>query len=127
MFGIGETFKEAVGSPKRGERHFRAIDQRREALMVPLSGFAEEHGLNGAAGAQSFFDKARPLHSHEAGFRRQSAAKRHAELLEPAIVAAGEERRFARRTSVARGFTRRGHSLEVSKFRWHGAKISCKC
>jgi len=83
--------------------------------MMALSGFAEEHGLNAAAGAQPFCDDTDAFDSDEPALRSQAAAERHAELLKPAIIAAGKHSGFAGGTKIARGFTRRSHSLEVSK------------
>ena len=60
--------------------------------MMAFAGFAEEHRLNAAAGTESFFDQAHALNADESVFRGQAAAESHAELLEPAIVATGEER-----------------------------------
>src|SRR5215472_19277631 len=51
MLRVGESFKEAIGGAKRGKGHLRAVDQRRESFVMALAGFAEEHGLNSAAGA----------------------------------------------------------------------------
>ena len=124
MLRVGEALEEAVGGAKRREAHFRAINERRKALVVALARFAEEHSLDRASGVQSFFDQASALHSDEAGFRRQAAAKRHAKLPQPAIIAAGEQRRFARGATTSRGFTRRSHSLEVSKLSERDANCS---
>ena len=91
MLRVGKTFEEAVVGAQYGEAHLGAIDQGREAFVMPLAGLAEEHGLDGTAGAQRFFDEADAFDPDEAAFRGQAAAERHAKLLEPAIVAAGEE------------------------------------
>src|SRR5215472_932815 len=127
MLGVGEALEEAVGRAQRRESYLRAVDQRGETSVMAVAGFAEEHRLNGAAGTQGFFDETDAFDANEAAFVRQAATERHAKLLEPAIVAAGEEGAFASGARIARGFTRRSHSLEVSKFRACGAKISCKC
>jgi hypothetical protein len=116
MLGIGETFEEAVGGAERGEAEFGAIDQRGEALAVTLAGFAEEHGLDGAAGTQSLFDETDAFDADESVFSRQAAAESQTELLEPAIVAAGEDRGIVGGLGVASGFAGRSHSVEVSKF-----------
>ena len=89
--------------------------------MIPLAGFAKEHALNGAAGMQSFFDEASALHSDEAALRRQAAAERHTELLEPAVVAAREQCWPVRGSRIAEGFAKHSHSLEVSKLEDEGA------
>jgi hypothetical protein len=106
---VGKAFEEAVGSAEDGESHFGPIDEGGEAFVMALAGFAEEHGLNAAAGTQGFFDKAGAFDADESAFCGQAAAKSHAELLEPTIVAAGEERGIARGASVASGFSGRGH------------------
>ena len=125
MLGIGKTLEEAVGGAQGGEAHFRAVDEWREPFVMALTGFAEEHGLDGAAGTQRFFDKADAFDAHKAAFRGQSAAQGHAKFLEPAIVAAGEERGLACRPGVvARHFARTCHSLEVNKFGVKNAKKS---
>ncbi len=116
MLGVGKTFKEAIGRAKRRKTYLGPVDQRREAFVMALAGFAEEHRLDGAAGAQRFFDEADAFDSDEAVFRGQAAAEGKAKLLEPAIVAAGEQSGIVRRSRVTGGFAGRGHSLQVSKF-----------
>src|SRR5260370_26030499 len=91
MLGVGEAFKEAVGRAEHGKSHFGPVDEGRETLVMAFAGFAEEHGLNAATGAQRFFDEPDALNADETVFRRQAPAQSHAELLEPATVAAGEE------------------------------------
>ena len=61
---------------------------------MTFAGFAEEHGLNAARGAQRFFDEPDAFDTDEPIFRGQSTTESHAKLLEPAIVAAGEECRL---------------------------------
>jgi len=124
MFGVGEALEEAVSGAKNGEARLGAVDERREALVMALAGLAEEHGMDGASGEQSFLDEAGALDADEATLRGQAAVKSHAELFEPAIVAAGEERRFARRLGTASGFAGCSHSVEVNKFRLEGANLS---
>jgi hypothetical protein len=51
--------------------------------------------LDRTAGTQGFFDEARAFDAHEPALRGQPAAESHAELLEPAIVAAGKKRGLA--------------------------------
>lgn len=123
MLGIGETFEEAVSGAESGEGEFGTIDQRSEAFVVALAGFAEEDCLDGAAGTKGFFDKAHALDADEFTFRGEAAAESQAELLEPAIVAASEEGGIVGRLGVASGFAGRGHSLEVSKFRAEGGNF----
>jgi hypothetical protein len=91
MIGVGKAFEEAVGGAKRGKGHFRSVDQRSEALVMTFAGFAEEDRFDGAAGAKSLFDEADAFDADSAGFRRQTSAERHAELFQPAIVAAGKD------------------------------------
>lgn len=83
--------------------------------MVPLPGLAEEHGLNGAAGTQGFFDEADAFNADEAVFRWQAAAESYTELFEPAIFTAGQKHRFACGARVPGGFSWRGHYRERSK------------
>jgi len=109
MLGIGEAFEEAVGGAKDGKSHFGAVDEGREAFVMALAGFAEKYGLNAAPGAQRFFDEPHAFDADEAVFRGQAAAESHTELLEPSIVAAGEERGLAARASVTSRFAGRGH------------------
>jgi len=73
--------------------------------VMAFARFAEEHGLDPAAGSQCFFNKSRAFNANESVFRRKPAAKSHAELLEPAIVAAGEQRGIASRASAASSFS----------------------
>src|SRR6266850_3747135 len=116
MLGIGETFEKTIGGVERGKGHLRPVNDRRETLMMAFAGFAEEHSLDAAAGEQDFFDEPGAFDADESIFRRESAAERHAEFFEPAIVAAGDERRLTSGARVASGFSRRGHHVEGSKF-----------
>ena len=77
--------------------------------MMAFAGFAEEHGLDGATRKQRFFDEAGSFDADESIFRGEAAAERHAELFEPAIVAAADERRLTCRPGVTCGFSGRGH------------------
>src|SRR6266851_215511 len=106
---VGEAFKEAVRGVKDGKSHFGAVDEGGETLVMAFTGFAEEHGLNAAAGTQRFFDEAHAFNANEAAFRGQAAAQCHAELLEPVIVAAGEERGFHCGARITSGFSWRSH------------------
>ena len=99
----------AVGGAEDGKSHFRPIDDGGETFVMAFAGFAEEHGLNAAPGAQRFFNEPDAFDAYEATFRGQSAAESHAKLLEPAIVAAGEDRGLSSEPSVTSGFARRGH------------------
>jgi len=56
VLGVGEAFKERSGSAKDGKAHFGPVDEGREAFVVAFAGFAEEHGLNAAAGTKRLFD-----------------------------------------------------------------------
>src|SRR6266478_6414724 len=104
---VGEAFKEAVRGVKDGKSHFGAVDEGGETLVMAFTGFAEEHGLNAAAGTQRFFDEAHAFNANEAAFRGQAAAESHAELLEPAIVAACQERGRTFGASITSGFAGR--------------------
>jgi hypothetical protein len=116
MLGISKAFEETVCGAQCREGEFRAIDQRSKSLVVALAGFTKEHGLDGATGAQSFFNESDAFDPDEPVFRWQAAAESEAKLLEPAIVAAGEDRGTVGRLGVASGFAGRGHRVEVSKF-----------
>jgi len=84
--------------------------------VMALARFAEEDRLNAAAGAESFLDEPDPLNADATGFRGQAAAEGHAKGLQPAIVAAGQERKFAGRFRVTRSFACGGHTMERNKF-----------
>src|SRR5260370_30803400 len=101
MFGVGKALKETVRGAEDWKGHFGPVDEGGETFVMAFAGFAEEDGLNAATGTQRFFDEAYAFDANEAVFRGQTAAESHAELLEPAVVAAGEERRVIRGTSVA--------------------------
>ena len=109
MFGVSEAFEEAVGGAQHRKSHLRAVDEGGEPLVMAFARFAEEYCLNVATGTQRFFDEPNALDANEAAFRRQAAAQSHAELLEPAIVAAGEECGFTSRASVTSSLARRCH------------------
>jgi hypothetical protein len=83
---------------------------------VTLAGFAEEHGVDGAAGTKGFLDQANAFDADEAAFGGQATAKGESKLFEPAIVATGEDRGIVGRLGVTSGFAGRGHNVEVSKF-----------
>ena len=77
---------------------------------MPLARFAEEDGFDAAAGFESFPDEAEAFNANAAGIGLQAAAESDAELLKPAIVAAGEEGIGRGRSRiVAAGFGRGGH------------------
>src|SRR6267143_2295704 len=109
MFRIGKALEEPVRGAQDGKSHFGPLDDGGETFVMAIAGFAEEHGFDAATGAQSFFDEPDTLDAYESVLRGQAAAQSQAKLLEPAIVAAGEERRVVRRTSVARDLSRRSH------------------
>ena len=77
--------------------------------MMAFAGFAKEHSLDAAAGTQSLFNKPRTFNADESVFRGEAAAQSHAELLEPAIIAASEQRGIPSGASVTSGFSWRGH------------------
>ena len=82
VFGVGEPFKEAVGSAEDGKSHFGPVDEGRQALVMAFAGFAEEHSLNGAARAERFFDEPNALDANEAALRGQAAPQSHSEVLQ---------------------------------------------
>src|SRR5260370_3306587 len=104
MFGVGKALEEAVRGAEEGKSHCGPVDEGGETFVMAFAGFAEEDGLNAATGTQSFFGEPDTLDANEAVFRGQAAAQSHAELLEPAVVAAGEERGLAGGASVTTGF-----------------------
>jgi hypothetical protein len=63
----------------------------REFFAVAFAGFAEEDGFDLTAGFEGFLDEAESFDADAAGVGLQAAAESDAELLEPAIVSAGEE------------------------------------
>jgi len=79
---------------------------------------AEEHGLDGTAGAQRLFDETDAFDTDKAVFRGQAAAEGHAKLLQPAIVAAGEGRGLPSGTNVMPGSA--GHCVWL-----HSDAIAC--
>jgi hypothetical protein len=109
VFGVGKALEEAVRGAEEGKSHFRPVDDGGETFVMAIAGFAEKHGFDAATGAQSFFDEPDALDAYESILRGQAAAQSHSELLEPAIIATGKERRVVRGTSVARDLSRRSH------------------
>jgi hypothetical protein len=80
MFGVSKAVEEAVGGAQRGKRHFRPADERSEAFVMALAGFAEENRIDAATGPKRFFDEAHAFHADGARFRGQTSAERHAEF-----------------------------------------------
>src|ERR1700730_14974155 len=116
MFGVRYAFKQTVRSSQERKCHFGTIDKWRKSLVVALSRLAEKHGLDAAAGAQSFLDQPDPFHAGAAGLRLQSAAQSHAKFLEPAIVATGNRGGGAvRGARVPGGLYGGSHQWERSK------------
>ena len=91
IFGVSDSLEEPVGGLQDGDGDFGAIEVWSEASAVTLARFAEEHGANWRSGAEGLFDQARAFDSYGAGFGRKAAAKRDAEFLEPAVIAAGDD------------------------------------
>jgi hypothetical protein len=58
VLGIGEPFEKTVRGVQGGKGHLRPVNDGRETLMMAFAGFAEEHSLDAAAGAQRFLDEA---------------------------------------------------------------------
>jgi hypothetical protein len=109
VFGVGKTFEEAVGGAEDGKSHFGPVDEGGETLVMAFTGFAEEHGLDAAAGTQRFFDKPGAFNADESVLCGQAAAESQAELFEPAIVTASKERGLTCGANIASGFSGRGH------------------
>src|SRR5438094_9893684 len=89
---VSEAFEQAIRGAEDRKSHFRPVDKGGEAFVMAFAGFAEEHRLNVAAGTQGLFDKPNALNADEAVFRGEPAAQSHAELLQPTIVTAGQQR-----------------------------------
>ena len=106
---VGEAFKEAVGGAKDGKSHFSPVDEGSETFVMAFAGFAKEYGLNAASGTQGLFHEADTLDADESVFRGKAASESHAEILEPAIVAACEERGLADGASATSGLAGRCH------------------
>jgi hypothetical protein len=70
MLRVGEAIEEAIGGAKNGESNFRSVNEMSEAFVVTLACFAEENGLDGAAGTEGFFDQADAFHANGARLRR---------------------------------------------------------
>jgi hypothetical protein len=116
VLSIGESFKEAVSGAQNGKSHLSWVNQGREAFMMALAGFAEEHSLNAATGAEGLFNETWAFDTDEAVFGSQAPAESHAKFLEPTILAAGQERRVTSGARTASDFSGRGHHVEGSKF-----------
>src|ERR1700694_1012941 len=110
MLRVSNALEKAIGGAQNRNRNFRTIDQRSEAFVMALAGFAEEHRFDWACGAQRFFDHAYTLDADEAGFRGQSTTQREAKFLQPAVVPAGDRGRRTGTSRSASGFARRGHT-----------------
>src|ERR1700686_5828474 len=124
MLGVGKAFKEAIGRAQGWKSHFRPADQRGETFVVAFARFAKEHRFNPTAGAKRFFDEADAFDADRAGLRGQTAAERHAEFLEPSIVAAREDAGRGSPCSAAGGFAWRGHQGSVANFRGQGLTVA---
>jgi len=85
--------------------------------VVAFAGLTEEDRFDATAGTKRFFDEADAFDADGAGFRGKTAAERHAEFFEPAIVAAGEDSGRGCARCGASGFAGGSHQGERSKFR----------
>lgn len=121
MLGVGEALKKAVGGSQGRKSHFGPVNQRSETPVMALAGFAEEHCFDPAPGAERFFDEADAFDADRARFRGQAAAKRQAELFQPAVVAARQHSWRGSAGSAAGGFAWRSHQKERNKFTLRGA------
>jgi len=110
MLGVGDAFKKAIRGAEDGEASVRAADERGKAFAMAFAGFAEEDCFDATSGAEGFFDKAGAFNADGTVFGGKAAAESDAELLEPAVLAAGEE------VGGDGGFGRRRHWRKVSKF-----------
>jgi hypothetical protein len=110
MLGVGDAFKKAIGGAKDGKTSVRATDERGKTFAMAFAGIAEEDGCDATSGAEGFFDKAGAFNANGAVFGGKATAESDAELLEPAVLAAGEE------VGGDCRFGRRRHWRKVSKF-----------
>src|SRR6202022_966222 len=99
----------AIRGAQSWYRVFRPSDQRSEAFVMALAGFAEQNGLDGTGGTQRLFDEAHTFDADEARFSGQAAAQREAKFLQPAIIAAGNGGGSAGGARRASYFARHGH------------------
>src|SRR5258708_19980161 len=109
MLGVSHAFEEAIGGAQDRNSDFGTIDQRSEAFVMALAGFAEQHGFDGAGGAESLFNQAHAFDADETGFGRQSTAQPEAKFLQPAIVPAVDRGRSAGGPRAAGAFPRGPH------------------
>jgi hypothetical protein len=109
MLGVGDAFKEAIGGAKDWEADVGAADEWGETFTMAFTGFAEKDGFNAASGTESFFDEAGAFDADGTVFGGEASTESDAELLEPAIVAAGEE------IGGGGGFGGGGHGRKGSK------------
>src|SRR6202022_5111597 len=99
----------AIRGAQSWYRVFRPSDQRSEAFVMALAGFAEQNGLDGTGGTQRLFDEPHTFDADEARFSGQAAAQREAKFLQPAIIAAGNRGGSAGGARRASYFARHGH------------------
>jgi hypothetical protein len=90
-FGVGDAFKEMIGRSQNRECSSCRVEMRGQTSAMTLAGLAEENSFDAAARTKSFFDKTRAFNANGTAIGGQSAAKSHAEVLEPPVVAAGDE------------------------------------
>jgi hypothetical protein len=105
VFGVGKALKESVGGSQHGKSHLGPVDEGRKTFVMAFAGFAEEHGMDVASGAQRFFDEPGAFDADESILRGEPTAKSHTELLEPAIITAGEHRGMTSSSRVTSGFS----------------------
>lgn len=91
--------------------------------MMAFAGLAEEDCFDAAAGAKRFFDEADAFDADGAGLRGKTAAERHAEFFEPAIVAAGEDSGHGCARCGTSGFAGGGHCRQGNKFTREGVMV----
>jgi len=111
MFGVGDSFKKALGGVENRESDFRAVEIGSEAGVMATAGFGEENSSDAAAGGEGFLGEAGTFDPDEAGFGGEPTAEGDAKFLEPAIVTTGDHG-----VRGTRGFAWGGHDGEGSKF-----------
>ena len=68
MLSIRDALEQAIGSALNGDGDFWAINQWRKPFVMAFAGFAEQDGLDRAAGAKGFFDQADAFDADTARF-----------------------------------------------------------
>src|SRR5260370_7842146 len=70
VFGVGESFEEAVGGVQNRKSHLGPVDEGGETFVMAFAGFAEEHGLNAASRTHRFLHHPDTPPPHQPPFPR---------------------------------------------------------